>query len=149
MYTWSSPSPQKMFLRSPDESVITPFVLRGIELYPWFFFYMYPFPLYFRVDSSTNLLSVNKRPWNCKTLPWIFTSVVFTGIVGCGCCAYVGITQMFSLTSYQIPMFSIISVLIELVAGFLQLGLTRVVILNPVLPRMFNELFRLERKCKS
>lgn len=137
-----------MFLRSPNESVFTPLVLRGIELFPCMFWYLYPFPLDLHVDSQTKILSMRKKPWDIKTLPWILVTTILTGLIGCGSCAYVCITKVFGLTSVKISIFSFTAALAELTAGLLQIGVSILVIRNPLFPTLFNQLFLLEKNCK-
>lgn len=63
--------------------------IEAIRYFSRAFFYLYPFPLSLTVDESSNLVVLEKKKGFWKFLPWYFSIIFVTGLVGLGSCFYV------------------------------------------------------------
>lgn len=131
-----------------NESVLTPLVKLAAELHPHIFFYLYPHPFYFSVDKDSNLVLFERRAWSWKLIPWLFSIVIVTGIIGVGSCAYVTISQLLDLREHNVPLISQLVILAALALGCIEISGCVLLFCHPELHLGFNEVFALEAKCK-
>lgn len=131
-----------------SQSVLTSSVLFMAELHPRFFFYMHPYPFYFKVDSVAKLIYFRKRPWNWKLYPWLFSMTVITGCIGVGSLLYVLTTYFLGLRKDHLSIFKIMTFLTCLVICFVEVSASCLLFWHQEVLETFDQTFILEKKCK-
>lgn len=131
-------------------SLITPLIKQGIILQNYAFLYYYRH-IFVLTVTENNLVVVKRRPWNWKLIPWLLSLLIITAAAGWGSCVYVCICQLLNrqwkpwvhISPFNTLIFSAL-----FTAASAEFITCIILLLNPHLFQGFNELFKLEHRCK-
>lgn len=129
---------------------VTPLISLAINNLPRGFFYLYPFIFAISVDD-TKLISAVKRHGFWKFIPYYFSLLFITGIVGISCCTYALLSYAFNVRFYstlEIQPFQALICLLFFIFAWTEVGGIMLVASYPEILRAFNSLNVLEQNCK-
>lgn len=134
--------------QSAMESIITSLVTLTANLQPRFFFYVYPHPFFLSVDSETNLVRFEQRPWNKNLIPWVFINTfIIYALVG-GSCIYQVKAQFFANKAEETLQINVPLMVTIIGLILLQILVDFLFLFYPELREIFNQILILEKKCK-
>jgi len=112
------------------------------------FFYLYRFRYYAVVEEKLSVISLQKRPWSWKLIPWLLSMVFLIAASGIGSTSYVWLGFLFNLHPRKFSFQTVGFNTWLCICGTVTQSVLLVIHYNPLVLNCFNELF-LEKRCKS
>lgn len=129
-----------------DSSVISPLVIKALELLP----NLYPYPslLHLEVIGSTSA-ALRIHPLSWRLFPWLLNAFLLVGFLGLGSCAFVTFAPLLIQVSYTIPTFHRILIGMGMLVPLLHSGACLVIMRKPEIQHVVNSFVDFEGECET
>lgn len=127
--------------------IVTPFFIRAWNSHFCIYNCLYRFPFDLKFNSGTISFHVDS-PLQLKYIPFIITQLIITACIGLGSCVFLPVYKLFHPAANYGILTCFICVLLGSCA-FLQCGIYTVCTFGTELETLMNQLFYIERSCKS
>ncbi|CAL8141045.1 unnamed protein product [Orchesella dallaii] len=134
-----------------ESTIVTPFVQLAVLLNRRAFFYLYPHLFEHHIDKNLGVFKISQAKWSWKLIPFILSILIFTTILGLGCCFYLCATHFLGIRTgrHRLELHIVLEIEFLAALGFLEVFSLITLVKKPLLMTCFNEIFHLERRCRT